>query len=219
MRYLLEVERGRVSGSQSRQSLEVHCRIPEEFVQITVNLNLSEDDEKQLAAVLGSHDDNMELQTTLQLYAQAALLEYVNGFLGKTSLTRGSDTREYRLFLLMKEVFKEQIPDEQTISELFHITLPQSKTLIKAVISKNRYALKETIKTSLIKTIKHGKVDDEYKDCETSIKNLIIVDELNYILALKDGTLPKILRKPRTVSTYIIKASSYEAISSYLEIT
>jgi len=218
MRYLLEVERGRVSGSQSRQSLEVHCRIPEEFVQITVNLNLSEDDEKQLAAVLGSHDDNMELQTTLQLYAQAALLEYVNGFLGKTSLTRGSDTREYRLFLLMKEVFKEQIPDEQTISELFHITLPQSKTLIKAVISKNRYALKETIKTSLIKTIRDGKVDDN-KDCETSIKNLIIVDELNYILALKDGTLPKILRKPRTVSTYIIKASSLEAISSYLEIT
>jgi len=218
MRYLLEVERGRVSGSQSRQSLEVHCRIPEEFVQITVNLNLSEDDEKQLAAVLGSHDDNMELQTTLQLYAQAALLEYVNGFLGKTSLTRGSDTREYRLFLLMKEVFKEQIPDEQKISELFHITLPQSKTLIKAVISKNRYALKETIKTSLIKTIRDGKVDDN-KDCETSIKNLIIVDELNYILALKDGTLPKILRKPRTVSTYIIKASSLEAISSYLEIT
>lgn len=187
-------------------------------MQITVNLNLSEDDEKQLVAVLGSHNDNVELQTTLQLYAQAALLEYVNGFLGHTSLTRGSDTREYRLFLLMKEVFKEQIPDEQTISELFHITLPQSKTLIKAVISKNRYALKEIIKTSLIKTIRDGKVDDN-KDCETSIKNLIIVDELNYILALKDGTLPKILRKPRTVSTYIIKASSYEAISSYLEIT
>jgi hypothetical protein len=184
-------------------------------MEITVNLNLSEDDKKQLAAVLGSHDKNVELKTTLQLYAQAALLEYVNGFLGKTSLTRGSDTREYRLFLLMKEVFKEQIPDEQTISELFHITLPQSKTLIKAVISKNRYALKETIKTSLIKTISDGKVD-EYKDCETSIKNLIIVDELNYILALKDGTLPKILRKPRTVSTYIIKASSCEAISSYL---
>jgi hypothetical protein len=217
MRYLFEVERGRVPESQSRQSLQLHCRIPKEFVQITVDLNLSEDDKNQLADVLGSSNDDVELQTTLRLYAQAALLEYVNGFLGQTSLTRGSDTREYRLFLLMKEVFKEQIPDEQKISELFHITLPQSKTLIKAVISKNRYDLKETIKASLIKTIRDGKLDDN-KDCETSIKNLIIVDELNYILALKDGTLPKILRKPRTVSTYIIKASSYEAISSYLEI-
>jgi hypothetical protein len=204
------------------QQRPIYHHIAGDFVEMTIklefnDLELNANEQKQLAAALGCQ--LQKLEDTLQPYAKAALLEYISVFLGRTNLTRGTDTKEYRLFLLMKEVFKNQIPEEQKISGLFHITSSQSKTLIKAVLSKNRYALEETVKAALIKTMEQAKENkDDNGDSWVTINNLNIVDELNHILTIKDGTLPKILRKAGTVSTYMIKASSYQSISIYLNI-
>ena len=64
---------------------------------VKATLNLTQEDEAELARVLGCKP--AEFGAVLAPYATAALMEYVMMFLGQKVFTRGSDIREYRLLL------------------------------------------------------------------------------------------------------------------------
>jgi hypothetical protein len=106
---------------------------------ISVSVELKEDEQAQLAAILGT--TVAELEGKLAPFAQAAVEEYVRMFLGQRVFTRGSDAREFRLLLLIKHAFEDRFPDDQRISDLFQTTLSESRSLIKSVSAKYQYEL------------------------------------------------------------------------------
>lgn len=185
-------------------------------MEIKINLELDDEEKEQLSFVLGCELNDLEAK--MEPYAKTALIEYLNMFLGRITLTRINDIKEYRLLLLIQEVFKDKIPEEHDISELFHITASQSKSLIKAVLSKNRYPLQGIVKRVLIETLKKANPVGKDGDYEITINNLNVVDEMNRILGEIDGTLPKIVKKQTTIATYLIKASCHEHLNKHFKI-
>jgi hypothetical protein len=185
-------------------------------MQINVELNLKSDEKKQLAAILGAKESDLE--TALAPYAKTALLEYIRMFLGQRVFIRGTDLREYRLLLLIQEAFNNEIPDEQKISNLFQTSATQSRSLLKSVESKYQYELKNAIDSSLINIIQSAKQSEEDGDFEVTIRSMNAVEGLNRRLSLIDGGLPRVWRKPGTVSTYYIKPSSHEELCKFFNI-
>jgi hypothetical protein len=185
-------------------------------VQITVALDLTADEKKQLAAILRCKDTQVE--TALEPYGRAALQEYVRLFLGQRVSGSGSDFREYRLFLLIREVFKDQIPDEQQISSLFQLPLTQSRALLRTVMAKYQYELRPVVDASLAQAVKSAKQPEAGADYELPVNSANIVDGLNRLLTEIDGSLPKIMRVAGTVSIYCIKPSSYAELAKRLKV-
>ncbi|HYM60686.1 MAG TPA: hypothetical protein VEZ11_07320, partial [Thermoanaerobaculia bacterium] len=116
-------------------------------MKITVDLDLSDPETKQLAGTLGC--SVKDLPAKLSDSCSAAAEEYARMFLGQKVFTRGSDIQEYRLFLLIRHAFGGSIPDEQHISDLFQTTASQSGSLIRSVMSKFQYELRQVIDATL----------------------------------------------------------------------
>ena len=132
-------------------------------MRITADLNLNQAEETQLTAILRVNPP-ATLATIIAPYAKAAIEEYVRMFLGQKVFTRGSDIREYRLFILIRFAFNNFIPDEQFVCALFQCTLSQSRALLRAVMSKYQYDLSQAIEQTLIKTVRSVELDpnEEY---------------------------------------------------------
>ena len=179
-------------------------------------LKLDKQEEKILRERLQCQDDT-EFAEKFNTVAAAAVEEYCRMILGQKVFNRATDLREYRLLLLIKTLYHNTIPNEQAVSALFQTTPAESKTLIRSTTSKYKYELKEAVAETLKDIIAEAEPADE-KDNKhrVVIKSATQVDELNRILLLKDGTLPKIKKDAGSVSQYIIEASSYEALREYL---
>jgi hypothetical protein len=172
---------------------------------IAIDLGLSTDERRQLAGILKCDTDTLD--EVLRPYAAAAREEYARMFIGQRVFTRGSDIREYRLFLLIKEPLANQIPDEQYVSDLFQTTATQSRSLIRSVMSKYQYELQDAIDASLKKTVEQAKPDGN--DWTVTVNSENIVESLNRVIGAIDGSLPQIEKRRGTVSNYVVRPSSY----------
>ena len=180
-------------------------------MDVKVTVEMSQEEEDKLAGILNYK--GADLSKALEPYASAAVEEYLRMFLGQKVFTRGSDFREYRLYLLIKYAYSDCIPDEQTVSDLFSSTASQSRSLIRSVISKYQYDLVTITEKSFKKAITEAKYSKK-EDCyliTTGSENLI--SELNLTIAAIDGTLPPITKRPKTVSTYRLPNSSRERLA------
>src|ERR1039458_7388469 len=108
---------------------------------ISVTPHLTSVERDQLAQILAC--EVSELDQVLSSYGSAALEEYVRMILGQRVFTRGSDILEHRLLLLVKEAFGGRIPDEQRVSALFQLSSTGSRSLIRAVLAKYQYELRD----------------------------------------------------------------------------
>ena len=172
---------------------------------ITIELPLSDEEKTQLAGILRCQVS--ELDAVLASYATAALEEYTRMFIGQRVFTRGADIQEHRLFLLIKEPFENQIPDEQRVSNLFQTTATQSRSLIRSVMSKYQYELQDAINSSLTSTVQDA--EPEGDDWTVTVNSENIVESLNRVIGSIDGSLPQIEKKRGTVSNYVLRRSSY----------
>lgn len=185
-------------------------------VKATLNLDLTTEEEELLADILSCAKE--KLAEKLQPIAKAAIEEYIRMILGQKVFTRGQDIREYRLFLLIKELFQGKIPDDQKISDLFQTTPNESRSLIRSVLSKYQYELKHSITQTLEDIIKNVNKDSETGDLIITVNSISKIEELNRILLSIDGTLPQISKKPKSVSTYLLKRSSYMRLCEHFHI-
>jgi len=172
---------------------------------ITIELGLAEEERAQLAGILKCTPD--ELDTALEQYARSALEEYARMFIGQRVFTRGADIQVYRLFLLIKGPFDNQIPDEQMVSDLFQTTANQSRSLIRSVMSKYQYELQEAINATLKQAVEGAEAEGD--DWTVTVNSENIVESLNRVIGSIDGSLPQIEKKRGTVSSYVLKRSSY----------
>jgi hypothetical protein len=172
---------------------------------ISIDLPLTDDEKTKLAGILRCA--TAELDDVLRPYAAAALEEYARTMVGQRVFTRGAHIQEYRLFLLIKGPFENQIPDEQRVSDLFQTTATQSRSLIRSVMSKYQYELGDAINTSLRSAV--ADAEPEADDWTVTINSENIVEFLNRVIGGIDGSLPQIEKKRGTVSNYIVRRSSY----------
>lgn len=179
-------------------------------MELTTILNLTEGDQGELARILGCTD--AELPETLAPYASAAVEELVTMFLGQKVFSRGSDIREYRLYLLIKHAFSSRIPNEQDVCKLFQTTSSGSRSLIRAVMSKYQYLLKDAIEDTLKDCLNAVEVAEGSESVTIAVHNLNLVDELNRELGEIDSSLPPVRKKRGSVSTYEMKPSSYNKL-------
>jgi len=179
-------------------------------MEITATLSLSDEDQKELVRILACTE--ADLAESLAPYASAAIEEMVTMFLGQKVFSRGSDIREYRLYLLIKHAFSPRIPNEQDVCKLFQCTSSGSRSLIRAVMSKYQYLLKGAINETLKHCLDNAKVAEDNNSVTIAIYNLNLVEELNRELTEIDSSLPPVQKKRGSVSTYEIKPSSYNKL-------
>ncbi|MBK1702395.1 hypothetical protein [Thiococcus pfennigii] len=176
-------------------------------MEVTATVDLSEQDQLELAKILGCNGG--ELPDKLRTYSSAALKEYISMFLGQRVFRRGSDINEFRLFLLVATVFDNRIPDEQEVCRLFQTSATESRALIRAVMSKYQYQLREAIDNSIRRALDAAEQEDEHSPHVVTLNSHNVVEELNRTLAGIDGTLEQIRKKRGSVSTYEIAQSAY----------
>ena len=182
-------------------------------IQVTVALSPSE--RKDLAQILGC--TQQDLPTRLGEFLSGAGKEYVTMFLGQKVFSRGSDILEYRLFLLVQSAFGNQIPDEQDVSRLFQTTTNESRSLIRSVMSKYQYQLREAIDSSLVRVLETAEHPEDDGPYVVTINSINLVDELNRVLADIDGNLPPVSKKRGSVSTFEVEPSSYARLCERLQ--
>lgn len=184
-------------------------------MKITLNLELGEgEDQKELASILSCTSG--ELAQQLSNYGTAALQEYITMFLGQKVFRRSADILEYRLFLLIKGPLGGQIPNEQVVSNLFQTTSTESRSLIRSVMSKYQYQLRNAIENSIKMILENAtkQVEDEDEYYVMVVNSYNLIAEMNNSLAEIDGSLPPITKKRGGISTYLIKPSSYDRLKA-----
>jgi len=186
----------------------------EENMNIETKIELSPEEEKTLQGIL--HCDNKKLKQYINKFASASIEEYCRMILGQKVFTRFNDIREYRLFLIIKEVFNNRIPDDQIISDLFQTTPSESRSLSRSIASKYQYELREAISETLKEIISNAsEKNGKYVFTSNSSTK---VEELNKILISIDGTLPKIKKDSGSVSQYLVEKSSYNKLKEHFKL-
>lgn len=181
--------------------------------------DLSPEEREKLVGIIGCTHESLE--ATLSTFCSAAFQEYVRMFLGQKVFTRGSDIREYRLFLLIKHAFGGQLPDEQKVCDLFQTTVSQSRSLIRSVMSKYQYELSNAIGTTLRVTLERAIQPVPGGDYEFTVNSENIVSAMNHklaTLAIVDGPFIQVSKKKGTVSTYLLKPASYERLIRHYQV-
>lgn len=179
-------------------------------------MELSQEEKEQLAGTMECSVS--EVDGRLELYKASALEEYLTMILGQKVFTRGSDIREYRLYLLIKHVCNGKLPSEQQICSHFQLTSTQSRALLRAVTSKYQYELRDEIEESLRVALSKS---DQLSSGGARVfipESENIIDSLNSMLGLIDGTLSPITRVRNSVNTFEVSPESYSALSDRLSL-
>lgn len=179
-----------------------------------MTITLTEAEQNEIATILGCAV--ADLQTIMTTHARAAVEEYLTMYRGQKVLKRGTDILEYRLFLLIKYTFDGIIPDEQEVCSLFQTTLTESRSLIRAVMSKYQYLLKASIEDTMKQVLVRATRLNEEQDYSVVINSHNMINELNRLLADIDGNLTPVTKKKGSVSTYEIKPASYTQLNTRL---
>jgi hypothetical protein len=186
---------------------------------ITFDPSLVEPDRQQLCDILGVTP--RDLDARLAALAGAATLEYVEQFLGRKVFTRGSDIREYRLFLLIRYLFDERIPSEDQVSALFQTTASQSRALIRAVSSKYQYDLataREATLKAAVEAIGQPANAQAGSDWSLDGQSDYVIEALNAVVSRQDGTLTRLIRSQGTASSYVVRPATRTALRSFFGI-
>ena len=178
-------------------------------------MNLTADETSQLAATFGCKEVN--LGSEIARYSSAAEEEYLRMILGQRVFTRGQDILEYRLYLLIKNVFGGHLPSEQQISSLFQTTTTQSRGLLRAVMSKYQYELQDAIHGTLRDVLSAASDDPNSDGCLITVDSGNIIEALNRQIISIDGSLHQVSKLRNSASTYVIAKDSYDQLVKHLQ--
>lgn len=177
-------------------------------------MDLDEQERTQLSGILGCTD--VELDARIEKFSKAATEEYLRMVLGQKVFTRGQDIHEYRLFLLILHVFEGDLPTDQQISSYFQTTTAQSRSLLRAVLSKYQYQLQTQVEKTFKKHLQGAFKESESGYYTVTINSETVVEALNRRLAIIDGTMPLITKERGTVSSFVIQESAFNALNRFV---
>lgn len=182
-----------------------------QIVARKLSMNLTSKEKEQLVLILGCQED--ELEDKISLFQKAASEEYLRMILGKKVFTRGQDMLEYRLFLMIQYVFIDSLPSEQQISALFQTSTAQSRSLLRAVMSKYQYDLQLVVDSTLKAILQNATLIEGGEGYQFTVDSDNVVQTLNRRIAAIDGTLPQVTKVKNSVTTYSIAVSAYKKLT------
>lgn len=183
-------------------------------MNVNFDIDLSAQEISEISLIIGCPE--VEVPNYMGKYAKSALLEYLAMARGQKAFKRGTDILEYRLFLLVENVFSGRIPDEQTVSKIFQTTATESRGLLRSIISKYQYLLRSAIDETLKDVLAGATAESAVGPYCVTMNSVNVIEELNKKLASIDGTLASIAKKRGSVSTYEISKSSYDQLCNSL---
>lgn len=183
-------------------------------MNVSFEIELSAQEISEISLIIGCAE--VDLPQVMGQYARSGLSEYLAMLRGQKAFKRGTDILEYRLFLLIDNVFLGRIPDEQTISKIFQTTATESRGLLRSIISKYQYLLRGAIDETLRVVLSSAIPESQAGPYAVTMNSVNLIEELNKKLASIDGTLASISKKRGSVSTYDISKSSYESLCTAL---
>lgn len=186
-------------------------------MEINVELDdyFFEDDEWIRLKDFFNRETNEELKDDLKKVILSSLSEYKEMFVGRGFPTRADEIRQYRLFYLIKYYFKA-LPSESEVSSMFQETQSRSKSLIRLVLTRFRYDLKDEINNALINTLCSAKKKNKDPSYHVTIQSDIIVEELNRIINKKAPKCLIIKKVSGTGRNYSISEDSYDKLKKLL---
>ncbi|MCO5966545.1 hypothetical protein [Sinorhizobium meliloti] len=174
-------------------------------IPINFDFDLSDDNAAAFADTLGCAPG--EVGETLQLFAPAALREYVEMFAGQ-ALGSVSDMRERRLVAILLALPPESFPTDERIARLFNLTSLQGRALLRATLSRHRARLKGTMEAAARRFIAACQ-GDEGAERVARFPNAVVIEMLNAQLAAANAPRSPIRRKPGTFDTYLVANGAF----------
>jgi hypothetical protein len=183
-------------------------------LQISIDLN---DAEKSTLHQVFLVADDGALQQAMQNYANAAIREYADMFVGAASLTSGTSFKEHRLLLIIEHAFGNRLPSEADVARLFQITPQAAKGLLQSTAAKYRQRMKDAHTETLRDIVGAATIDDEGPHTLTTPKaNAISL--LNDLLATAPDSFPAIKKKYGQLAQYELARSSYVELCRLLNL-
>jgi hypothetical protein len=187
-------------------------------MKIEFDIELSADEKKQLAAMINVSES--KLAKVLPDYAKAALEEYIGMINANKNFTQVAAIQQYRLYLLIKHVYKNTYPTPAEISKLFQTTSSQSSSMLNSAMYKYTYEL-ETITIQVIskllenaEEIKNEK--DQLTGYQVTESNDTVIKHVNSTLESIDGALTGLTKDRGTLSVYNLPIASYQKLADYV---
>jgi hypothetical protein len=183
-----------------------------------IDIKLSPEEKKRLRSIFSFVEDYQE-DEILKSILEASKEEYIRQFLNDGNQSTLGELRQYKLFLLVKYVFKGKIPSEVEIASIFKIPNSSAKALIKNMKSRYQFEMEQyfkgTIKDILSQINNDDIIDDAY--FQLNIRSNYMVSEMNQIIELKDQNCEKIKRLNIISSFYKISKESKELLENYIK--
>ena len=182
--------------------MEIRLEIPDTFL---------EEEEWDRLKEFFNREEKEDLKEDFKKVIPAALSEYIDMFIGRGFPSRNEEIRQDRLFNLIKYYYGGKFPSESEVSSMFQETQTRCKSLIRLVLTRYRYDLKEELENAIIDTICAVKHNDSEDDpaYHVTIPSGIIVEELNRILNKEVPTYLNVRKIPGTGIRYSISEASY----------
>jgi hypothetical protein len=143
----------------------------------------------------------LQLQGHLQLYAPAALREYVDMFAGQV-IASASDARERRLLAILLAL--PEFPSDETIARLFNLTANSARSLLRTTISRHRNKLKAVMEAAAKRFLLACQQAQAGGDWEARCPNVYVIEMLNAQLAVAVQPRTPIRRKAGTFDAYVV---------------
>ena len=187
-------------------------------MNIQFDFEIQEDEAKQLAATINVSVD--KLPEILPHYAKAALEEYVGMINGTKNYTQVSAIQQFRLYLLIKHVYKNTYPTPAEISKHFQTTASQSSGMLNSAMYKFSYELEDITLQVISELLKNAEEIKNEKDQLTGYEvkepNDIVIKHVNTVLEGIDGSLPPLTKLRGTLSVYNLPTSSYQQLAAFI---
>ena len=145
--------------------------------------------------------------------AKAAIKEYMDMISGDKVFSRASDIREYRLLLLIENVF-DGMPDEKDVANLFQLKSSEARTLMKNVDAKYRKRIAKTKKNSLLKVINSIECDKKSSYYEFDCDSVYKIESLNDLILSDCEIIQKVSNKK---NRYTINANTLTHLKERLK--
>jgi hypothetical protein len=179
-------------------------------IPLNYSINLSDDEAVALADTFGCTLE--DIGQNLQLFAKAALNEYVDMFAGQ-ALINVSDMRERRLAAMLLVLPAANFPTDERIARLFNLTILQARALLRATLSRHRTRLKGVMEAAARRFIAacQGQVGAER---DARFPNAVVIEMLNAQLSAASNPRSPIRRKPGTFDTYLVANGAFIELQS-----
>jgi hypothetical protein len=175
--------------------------------------NLINKEEIEMLETIFNSENQSDLINKLEGIGKAALYEYLEMILGKQVPTRANEIKERRLFHLLKHHFDGSIPSESEVASLFQLTERRSRTLLRNVRTKFKFALKKEIEDTIKEVLK--KVEYKNDEYRVVITNDNILEELKQTVSSEAPHLYQIKKVRNSAGVQKIPEDTLEVLCKY----